>query len=462
MWPSGPASMPEGAARKASLRRLAVVDAGAAQDRGHDTRFPVAAAHASGAVAPEHGPVRVGQEAGLHRVARRLGAMDPLFAPPGHAGAHERRHDAGGGVDPADPVAVFLADEQVVPLVQADGVRHQRAGFGGRPPVAVGRRHAVAEHGGDDAGGHVDLADAVVRVVADVEIAPGVEGQVLGMVEGGVRGRAAVAVVAAPVEAAPVFQPLAQVRPAPSFLRRIVAGVVAGEEFDDAGPCVHLPNRVLPLAGQVEVAGRIHRYAAVDVQLRLEGGTPVAAAAGPAGSGHPRDDAGMRVDPADRAIRKVGGVDVAAVVESQAVGAAQPSLQRRPAVAAIPRDAVAGEGVQDAVPVDAPEAVGVPVGDDQIAFGAADDADGPAYVGLFRRHAGFMRRTRDGGDVAGGQLWEKGIQVHGAPSPNWMNTCRAALILANKEGLLKGACKVWKAVRLKVAITSRGEGAQRP
>ena len=32
------------------------------------------------------------------------------------------------------------------------------------------------QHRGDDAGFHVDLADAVIGVVADVEVAPGVEG----------------------------------------------------------------------------------------------------------------------------------------------------------------------------------------------------------------------------------------------------------------------------------------------
>ena len=56
------------------------------------------------------------------------------------------------------------------------------------------------------------------------------------------------------------------------------------------------------------------------VQLGLEGGTSVAAWAGPAGSGHPGDEAGLRVDSADRAVRQVGGADVALAVEGQAVG----------------------------------------------------------------------------------------------------------------------------------------------
>ena len=85
----------------------------------------------------------------------------------------------------------------------------------------------------------------MVRIVADVEIPPGVEGQVFGMVEGGVLGGAPVAVVAAPAEAAPVFEPPAQVRPAAPFLRGIVAGVVTGEEVDDSGFGVDPANRVV-------------------------------------------------------------------------------------------------------------------------------------------------------------------------------------------------------------------------
>ena len=84
------------------------------------------------------------------------------------AGARDGRHDAGLRVDAAHSEAVLLANVHVVVGVEAQGVGHQGAGFGGRPPVAVGGSLAGAEHRGDDAGLHVDLADAVVRVVADV------------------------------------------------------------------------------------------------------------------------------------------------------------------------------------------------------------------------------------------------------------------------------------------------------
>ena len=119
-----------GGGQESLFRRLAVVDAGSAQGGGHDTCFPVVPAQPPGAVAPEHGAVRVGEDAGLDRVADRLGTVQTLLAPSGNPGAHQRPHDAGVGVGAADAVTVLFADVQVVPHVEADGVGHQGAGPG--------------------------------------------------------------------------------------------------------------------------------------------------------------------------------------------------------------------------------------------------------------------------------------------------------------------------------------------
>ena len=95
------------------------------------------------------------------------------------------------------------------------------------------------------------------------------------------------------------------------------------------------------------------------------------------------------------------------------MGTAESRLERGPAVTAIPGYAVASERVQKSISVDAPKAVGVPVGDDQVPVGAAHDTDGPSDVGFFRRYAGSVRRPRDTGDMAGRKLCKQGIQVHG-------------------------------------------------
>ena len=107
--------------------------------------------------------------------------------------------------------------------VDADGVGHERGRLGGRAAVAVGGALAVPKDGCDYAGLHVDLANAVVGVVADVQVACGVEREVLGVVEARGLLRAAVPAVPAEAKARP------KVRLAVADLRGVVSGLMSGE-----------------------------------------------------------------------------------------------------------------------------------------------------------------------------------------------------------------------------------------
>ena len=239
----------------------------------------------------------------------------------------------------------------------------------------------MPKHGGHDAGLHVYLADPVVGVVADVEVAPGVEREVLRVVERGVLLRASVARVAAEAQCGP------GVRAAAAALGGMVAGVLAGEELDDAGGRVDPADVVCPLAGQVQVAVVVDGDAAVGVHLRLDGRTAVAAAAGLAGPGYAGDDACLVVDASVCLIAQVRQVEVTVLVLREIVRAVETGVDRGAAVAGAAWHTVSGEPVEDAAAVDAPQDMGVVVRHDQVAVRPADDAERPPRVRVPGRYA---------------------------------------------------------------------------
>ena len=95
---------------------------------------------------------------------------------PRNAGAGNRSEDAGGEVELADAVVVSVGEVEMVGCVQRKTLRGvERSGDGGAI-VAREALHAIAGDGGDEAGDGVDAADAVVRRLGKVEIAGGVKG----------------------------------------------------------------------------------------------------------------------------------------------------------------------------------------------------------------------------------------------------------------------------------------------
>ncbi len=95
-------------------------------------------------------------------------------------------------VDLADAMVAGVGDVEVFCWIEGEGRGEVELGGGGGGVVA-GEAGGGSRDGGDDAGGEVEFADAVVVGVGDVEVVCGVEGEALGGVECGGGGGAAVA-----------------------------------------------------------------------------------------------------------------------------------------------------------------------------------------------------------------------------------------------------------------------------
>ena len=291
--------------------------------------------------------------------------------------------------------------------VDADGVGHERGRLGGRAAVAVGGALAVPKDGCDYAGLHVDLANAVVGVVADVQVACGVEGEVLGVVEARGLLRAAVPAVPAEAKARP------KVRLAVADLRRVVSGLMSREEVDDAGLRVDAADVVGPLAGYEDVAVLGDRDTTVCVHLGLGGGAAVAATPLFARPDDGLDDARLGVDAAIDEVADVVDDDVAVLVLGDVVRRAELSVDGRATVAGVAGHARSGEAVEDAVVVDAPDDVHVVVVDEELAgLVPAQDAERPSGVGLLCGDTLADSDARDGGHFAGLQVVEEFVEVH--------------------------------------------------
>ena len=148
-----------------------------------------------------HGAVGIGENGRFAGVALGHGTVQPLLSEAGDTGAHQGVDDAGGSVYLPHPEPILFPHVEVVVDIQTDGVRHQRAGFHGQSPVPAGGPLAVSQDGGDDPGPPADFPDAVVGVVANMEISLRIERQVLGVVEGCLSGRPPIPVITHQAEA---------------------------------------------------------------------------------------------------------------------------------------------------------------------------------------------------------------------------------------------------------------------
>ena len=136
------------------------------------------------------------------------------------------------------------------------------------PAVAAVAGVAVAGDGDDVAGRLHHLADAIVVAFGDEEVAAGVHGHAVRVVEFGGGGRPAVAAVA--------------------------EGAGAGDGGDVAGGLDHFANAVVVGVGDEDVAAAVHGGPEGEVQRGRGGGAAVAVVAGAAGAGDRGDDRGRR------------------------------------------------------------------------------------------------------------------------------------------------------------------------
>ena len=90
--------------------------------------------------------------------------------------------DDAGSVDFADAVVLCVGYVEVVGGVEGEGGREVEVGGGGGVVVTVEAWSRGTSDGGDDTGGEVEFADAVVVGVGDVEVVCAVDCEALGRV----------------------------------------------------------------------------------------------------------------------------------------------------------------------------------------------------------------------------------------------------------------------------------------
>src|SRR5206468_2761182 len=226
--------------------------------------------------------------------------------------------DRAPGGDLADAVVAVVGDVEVAGEIEshAGGGAELRSGRGAAVPGEGPRARAGV--GRDGAAGG-DLADAIA--IRDVEVAGGIEGHAMGGVE--LRGGRGAAVA------------------------REATAATAGVGRDGA-PWADLADAAVAAVRDVEVAGGIEGNVPGEVELRGGRGAPVAREAKVAAAGVGRDGAPGR-DLADAVVGGVRDIQVAGGIESHAGGGQEPRGGRGAAVArevpaSVGRDGDTGQG----------------------------------------------------------------------------------------------------------------------
>src|ERR1019366_9345319 len=248
----------------------------------------------------------------------------------------------------ADAMVVLVGDVQVAGGIHGDACGIVQLGAGGRAVVAAEACRPTSGHGRDHA--VRNLADAMVVLVGDVQVAGGIHGDACGIVQLGAGGRAVVAAEAC--------------RP------------TSGHGRDHA--VRNLADAMVVLVGDVQVAGGIHGDACGIVQLGAGGRAVVAAEACRPTSGHGRDHAVRNL--ADAMVVLVGDVQVAGGIHGDACGIVQLGAGGRAVVAAEACRPTSGHGRDHAVR-NLADAMVVLVGDVQVAGGIHGDACGIVQLG---------------------------------------------------------------------------------
>ena len=257
------------------------------------------------------------------------------------------------------------------------------------------------------------------EILMPLSVTATVERQVLGVVERGCRGRSAVAVETAERIGA------AAVRPAGAPFARVIASRLSGEEGHHPRAGIDLADAAVPLAADVQVAVVVDGDARGRVELGFERVQAFAAAPhlpiADYGSQHP----GPVIDASDRvgafvrsAGAQLGKEQVPLGVEAEVVRRVHASLEGGAAVAGVAGHAVTGESVEDALPVDAPDAVAPDVGEDEVAVGATHDAHRPTDVSLGRGDALAVPDAGNRGDMTGAEPGEVIEQIHATSVAN--------------------------------------------
>ncbi len=416
MSPAASTAMPVGSLISGAGGRSAVAAVArraGSRDRADQARREVDLADdVIAAVGDEQVPRRVQGDA--HGVVERGagGRSAVATVAPGPAPRHGADH-ARGGVDFTNDVVVAVGNEEVPRAVYGDVQGIVEFGAGGRPAVAAIVPGAVSDDRLDQARGCIDLANGVVKAVANEEIAGGIHGHGRGIAELRTGGRSAVAAIA-PGPAARHVADLARgdvdltddavgavgneavsrtvYRDARGVVKfgaggrsavaAIAAGPISGDRADCARGEIHRADDVVAAVGDEEVPRGVRRNARRVVEPGARGrGAIAAVAAGPV-SGDRADHARGEIHRADDVVAAVGDEEVSRTVYGNGLGKVQLGTHGRGAVAAVTTGPVSGDGADHARGgVDLADYVVSRVGDEDVPGSVHRDAHGSVQLG---------------------------------------------------------------------------------
>ena len=217
-------------------------------------------------------------------VERRLNRRAPVLAEPAHSCSCDRR-DRAGGIDLTNAVVAGIGNIEVAHPVH-------RNGLGSLQPFPLDR--------GDNPCG-IDLTNAVVAGIGNIEVAHPVHRNAPGVAEPRLNRRP-------PVTSKPAHSC--------SCNRRDRAGRI------------DLANAIVTVISNVEVPAAVHRNAPGVVEPRLNCRPPVTSKPVIPRSCNRRDRAG-RIDLANAVVAGIGNIEVARTVQRNTLGVAEPRLNRR-------------------------------------------------------------------------------------------------------------------------------------
>ena len=249
-----------------------------------------------------------------------------VFADP-----HHRGHDA-QRVHLAYPVVVPVGNVQVAARIDRHIGGISQAGARGRPVIPGEKMGAVTRHRGDDSLG-IDLADAVVAPVCDVQIALGIEIDPERIFQKGIHRRAKIAAK---------------------------LGQAQARHGGDHALGIDLSNAVVGPVGNIQIALTVTHQIGRIIQMGLNGRSVIAPHIGNTGAGH----GGYRsrnINPANAVVVAVRHKQVSFLIQTQSCGKIKSRFQCGTVVAVETRLPVTRNGCDDAVLIDFAYAVFGPV-----------------------------------------------------------------------------------------------------
>jgi hypothetical protein len=337
-------------------------------------------------------------------------------------GCSVARHGGDGAarIDLTDALVVVVPDVEVARAVHRHGSGIDFCA-GGRDIVPIVPCCSVASHGGDSAA-RIDLADAPVGEVRDVEVARAVHRHASGIIEFCAGGRDVVPIVsgcsvarhggdsAARIDLADALVALVRNVEVPRAVHRhgsgtiefctgsrdiipIIPGCSVARYGGDGAARIDLADALVGEVRDVEVARAVHRHANKGmIEFCADGRDVVPIIPGCSVARHGGDSA-ARIDLADALVALVRDVEVPRAVHRHAKGTIEFCTGSRDIIPIVPGCSVARYGGDSAARIDLADAL----------VGEVHDVEVPGAV---HRHAsGIIELCAGGGDICPHRTW---------------------------------------------------------